>query len=180
MHLRAVDGSECAPWLQPGAPVSHVLLQSEHSTFQLAYLLQLAACYHDTLECLVALRLPRRIGPRSFSLRPDRGLVHLARLCARLRLLAWRDRISTCSLLLLAQEAARHHGDSGCLHLVVRRNSVSKRADWPRAEVAAELRATATDYELTRKAVAEALHSVDWTWLGDKEYNSLTASSFKM
>lgn len=98
-----------------GAPVDCVAFCSPYAYLSDSCALRIADRYCETLETFAQFGLPRRIsnGHRrhkaSFHERIDTALVSLVRVCSHLRTLVICERISTCTLLVLATELQRHN-----------------------------------------------------------------------
>lgn len=83
-----------------------------------------------------------------------------------------RERISTATVLLLAK--------TGCnlQNLMIRRNAVILRCDWPRSPDWSEefyqwLKVSSRSYEATEKEVSQLL-GAKWRMLTDKQFKVLT------
>lgn len=82
--------------------------------------------YRDTLQLLAYLGLPKFYMPASFHDRADSPLVYLCRQCPNLHTIVLRERISTATVLLMV------HYAKNLRRLIIRKNAIIKRADWPR------------------------------------------------
>uniref|UniRef100_A0A9J2PN04 Uncharacterized protein n=1 Tax=Ascaris lumbricoides TaxID=6252 RepID=A0A9J2PN04_ASCLU len=116
--------------IQPNAPVYAIIY--ENSIGQLTDEIAQEICdnYSTSLQYLIQKGLERRYRPRQFAMRVDMPAVIIALRCAKLKLLAVRERISFGTALLLAIISARHKTT-----LCTRRNALLKRRNWTLGEV---------------------------------------------
>ncbi|KAG8250915.1 hypothetical protein J6590_092272 [Homalodisca vitripennis] len=81
--------------------------------------------YKDQLCVFGHIKLPRFHQPKSFNDRMDPFLLMMCRVCPNLHTLVVRERVSTSTVLLLANEGKKLR------YLYIRRNAVILRCDWP-------------------------------------------------
>lgn len=124
VYLEVTGNTRVKPLIQPRAPVYGVFLRTPYSRLNNDLLTELVDQYSKTLRYLVQERLPRVHGPRHFDKRCDSSLLFLVRRCTNLHTLVVSERLSTATLLLIANDAT-------CLStLLVRQNALIKRCDW--------------------------------------------------
>lgn len=122
--------------------------------------------------------LPRYHGNRSFTNRCDTDLVNLVRTCSKLHTLVIRDRISTCTLILIAREG------KSLRRLYVRRSGIIKRCDWQRTitwddEYYWTMRRASHCYDATFTEVSRRL-GYNWEPLSDKAFMELSPPHCEM
>lgn len=157
--------------------------------------------YSDRLLTFGYLELPKFYQPLSFKERIDTSLVNLIQLCSRLNTLVsfffthmwlfiyrvqWcfvlsvqivREKISTCTLLLIS-----YYGHSlKCLY--VRRNAVILRCDWSRQNDWSEefyqwLRKSSMSYEIVEEEIALSLGLEKWTMFSDKDFKRMSSQLY--
>ncbi|CAG5130249.1 unnamed protein product [Candidula unifasciata] len=178
---------EMAPWLrvylevcghtrahllvQPRAPVYGVFLRTPYSKLTSDLVMSLVEYYSKTLHYFVQENLPRVHGPRGIDARCDSSLLFLVRRCPALHTLVIRERISTSTLILLANEG------KNLRTLLVRRHALIKRCDWPQPgmwtkEFYARLRKCALDYDKCIDEVCKLLMR-RWRPMTDKQFMRL-------
>jgi F-box protein 39 len=143
--------------LQPHAPVRGVVFRTPYHRLRPEQTTWLVEYYGKTLEYVVQETLPRAHGSRKFHERVDESLLRLVRECPRLHTLVIRERLSLVTLLLLVQEA-----QGKLRQLLVRRNALIKKCEWPRAKGWSEeyyrwLRRHGKDYTLAFQQVPKLL-----------------------
>ncbi|XP_014667993.1 PREDICTED: uncharacterized protein LOC106809426 [Priapulus caudatus] len=157
--------------LQEGAPVRSILYDTKYSVMKLNTLMFIVDNYASTLEVFAHQQIPRVHRPKSFQDRPDSNLLSLVRTCVRLHTLVIRERVSTCTLLIIAVFAERLQ------HFFVRRNAVILRCDWPSGPMLTEcyawLKETSRSYELVEQEVSKKLNK-PWKLLSDPEFKQLS------
>ncbi|XP_046387293.1 uncharacterized protein LOC124156840 [Ischnura elegans] len=154
---------------QEGAPVASVIYESPYAQVSIVPVLTMVELYGTSLEVFGHTGLPHFRGPRTFHDRADSLLLHVCKRCPALHTLVVRERVSTATLMLLAETAP-------CLrNLVVRRNAVVLRCDWPPAALPDTLVAVqrcARSYEATEEAVSRALGR-PWRLLSDRQFHAV-------
>ncbi|XP_022207835.2 uncharacterized protein LOC111064417 isoform X1 [Nilaparvata lugens] len=168
VHLRVESKRERQLLWQEAAPVRTVLFSSPQCKLTTELILKCVDLYGAKLEVFGHLGIPRFHQPESFNERNDPFLLLLCKMCPNLQTLAIRERISTATILLLAEFS------KNLRNFYVRRNAVILRADWPKNPEWSDefyywLRKTSRSYELTEKEVSHKL-GYKWTMLDDKEY----------
>ncbi|KAH9491439.1 hypothetical protein Btru_032186 [Bulinus truncatus] len=178
---------EIAPWLQvylevsgitrsrvliqPRAPVHGVFLRTPYTRLTNDLVMALVENYSKTLRYFVQERLPRTHGPRGFNNRSDSSFLFLVRRCPVLHTLVIRERISTSTVILLANEGRR------LSTLLVRKNGLIKRCDWPQCgemskEFYANLKAASLDYGKCTDEICKILKR-RWKPMEDKQFMRL-------
>jgi F-box protein 39 len=164
----------------PEAPVQAVELGGPYPLYPTPSLLTALADRHaDTLKAFgVAGGGAGRRKRRGWRDRMDTDLVEFVRRCGTLRRLVIRDTVSTATLIVLASVGQGHLEE-----LVVRRNAVILRCDWPREErwsdeFYARLRTAARSYDETEREISSILtgsrtrtvekYCSSWTMLPDR------------
>ncbi|KAG8314625.1 hypothetical protein J6590_088540 [Homalodisca vitripennis] len=115
-------------WPKKNSPFSGVGVFSEQSeTAELLtdILTRAMDLYKDQLCVFGHIKLPRFHQPKSFNDRMDPFLLMMCRVCPNLHTLVVRERVSTSTVLLLANEGKKLR------YLYIRRNAVILRCDWP-------------------------------------------------
>lgn len=152
--------------LQPHAPVKRIIYNTPHAKTVPDTVSTAAYFYRDTLEEYIQRCLPRVHGSRSFDKRGDFSLLNLLQRCRRIHTLVIRERISTATLLLLAEEG------KSLQNLIVRQNALIKKCDWPNQwtnEFYDWLRTSSHSFETTNQEVAKIL-GPPWKPLSDQEF----------
>ena len=108
--------------LQPHAPVYKIVIATQTYKIKDSLIISVIYNYQTTLEMFAQKSLVR--GARSFHDRCDAPVLSLVRNCPCLNTLIISERLSTMTLILLAEEGTLEN-------LYVRRYTVIKRADWP-------------------------------------------------
>ena len=157
--------------IQERAPVYEVVYDTPYSEVSPLTVLSLIEHYGHTLEVYAHKGLPRRHGSRSFHDRVDSSIVLLIRNCKNIHTLVIRDRISSCTLLILATEAKKLQ------KLHVRRNAILKRFDWPKSDgwsndFYALLKECSGSMDLMEQYVSSML-GYRWCPLSDKAFKDL-------
>ncbi|XP_071444096.1 uncharacterized protein [Hetaerina americana] len=153
---------------QEGAPVHSIVYESPYAQVSILSVLTLVELYCLDLEVFGHRGLPHFWQSRSFHERADSMLLHICKRCPSLHTLVIRECISTATVMLLAQTA------SNLQNLVIRRNAVLLRCDWPSAtmhneEEYALLKSRARSYEATEQAVSQCLGK-PWRLLTDRQF----------
>jgi F-box protein 39 len=135
-------------------------------------IMAVAEHYGSTLRTFGHLGHPRFGTPRKFTERNDSLLVLLARACPHLRTLVVRERVSTCTLLLIADAAPNLD------NFYVRGNAVVLKNDWPVGPewspyFAAWLKTTSRSYEATEREIGQRLGKRDWKLLRDDKFKTI-------
>ena len=154
--------------IQPYAPVSRIKSFSPYSILTPEFANKLVMYYHKTMEVFDQRRLPRVHGSRSFHDRSDSSFVLLLRRCPRMHTLIIRERISTATLLLLMTVG------KNLKHVLVRRNALIKKSDWPKAddwspEFYQWLKTKSRSYDDVSEEVSKIL-GYPWRPLRDEEF----------
>ncbi|KAL1140335.1 hypothetical protein AAG570_000267 [Ranatra chinensis] len=160
----------CILW-QERAPVASILYNSPQCKLQDEILNKTIEWYRDKICAFGHLGLPRYHQQKSFNGRIDPLLLMMAKECPKLHTLIVRERISTATVLLLAENAI------SLKRLYIRRNAVILRCDWPRnPEWSQEhfnwLKSNSRSYAATELQVSERL-GYSWHMLSDKEFKAL-------
>ncbi|XP_054272004.1 uncharacterized protein LOC128992449 [Macrosteles quadrilineatus] len=172
VHLRVESTRERHLLWQEGAPVHTVLYSSPQCKLQTDVVTRAIDLYQEKLCVFGHIGLPRFHQPKSFNDRIDPFLLMLCRACPKLHTLVVRERISTSTVLLLADVG------KNLRHLYIRRNAVILRCDWPRNPEWSPgfyewLRMSSRSYEDTEREVSQRFgHS--WHMLSDKEFTRLS------
>lgn len=159
-------------WQPKPSPVSTVLFDSQLIKLNPEIINQVVTLYANTLRNFGNLSLPRYHQSRSFQDRLDTFLLMLCHACPSLETLIIREKISTCTILLIVTTAKNLHS------LYVRRMSVLLRADWPKNPEWSDefynwLKNAARSYKQTEKEVSNIL-GYRWTLLSDNEFRRVT------
>ncbi|XP_050535286.1 uncharacterized protein LOC126902252 isoform X2 [Daktulosphaira vitifoliae] len=173
VHLRIESSRERQILWQIGAPVSSIIYKSPIIQMTADIINKIVELYSNSLLTFGNLDLPKFYQPKSFIERNDRNLIDLCRMCNKLDTLIVREKISTCTLLLLA-----YYGQS-LKYLYVRRNAVILRFDWQyQSEWSSEfyqwLKKSSMSYQVAEEQVAKCLGLDYWSLLNDKEFKSIT------
>ncbi|XP_037953732.1 F-box only protein 39-like [Teleopsis dalmanni] len=173
VHLRLESVKDGEIVFQPEAPVSSVVYRSTKTRIKTCVLMRIVDQYKNTLSTYGHEMLPRYHTPKPFINRTDSLILLLCRQCFNLTTLLIREKISTCTLLLIARTA------SNLRRLYVRRFCVVKRFDWPRHpewsdEFYEWLRASSRSYESTEIEVSQIL-GYKWHLLNDADYMKIEA-----
>lgn len=170
VHL-AVEGRirKEAVW-QDSAPVQSIVYRTPYNQVCPESALMAATLYANDLSCYAFLGLPKFHMAKRFVDRSDSALVLLCRSCPRLETLIVRERISTATVLLLA-----HYGRS-LRQLVVRKNAIVKKCDWPQNvdwtdDFYVWLRQTSQSYDIVYHEVSRML-GIAWEPLTDKQFKA--------
>lgn len=154
--------------LQPHAPVYKIVLATQTYKIKETLVTSVIYNYQSTLQVFAQKSLVR--GARAFHDRCDAALLSLIRDCPHLNTLIVSERLSTMTLILLAEEGNLEN-------LYVRRYALIKRADWPRCsnwttDYHKGLKHSAWNYERTRQRVENRLNK-KWSFLRDKQFLAL-------
>ena len=156
--------------LQPRAPVHAIVYETAFIQVHPGQIVEICDHYKKYLEVYGHQGLPKVHGSRSFHERADSHLVYLVQQCPQLHTLMIRERVSTATLLIIASVA------KNLKKLIVRRNAVMKKCDWPKNMEWSDsyyrwLQENALSYENTEKEVSKILKS-SWPWrtLSDWEF----------
>lgn len=155
--------------IQPLAPVHSIMYDSCQSRVNMHVIIQICEEYKHTLRCYGHKSIHRRFTPRSFFERADTVIMMLIRECIFLQTLVISERISTCTLLLIAAEG------KNLKELHVRKNAVVLKFDWPKStawstEYHSHLKKTSQSYEETEKEISVCLDQPNWSLLSDKQF----------
>ena len=155
--------------VQPQAPVYKVVLATQHHRITDLFISSVIYNYQNTLQIFAQKTLVS--GARAFHDRCDATVLSLVRHCPRLNTLIVSKRMSTMTLILLAEEGRFLE------RLYVRRYALIKKADWPRCSdwsigFYRGVKYTAWNYERTRKRV-EKTFGKNWSFLRDKQFHEL-------
>ena len=112
--------------LQECAPVHCIMYDTPYARVTAEEVIMISELYQRQLKQFGHLQLPRKHGSRSYQERGDTYLVLLIRECPNIETLVIRERVSTATLLIIANEAKKLH------NLVVRRQGVLQKFDWPK------------------------------------------------
>lgn len=161
--------------IQDNAPVSAIVYDTPTFLVKANTVVQITDYYRPFLRVYAHLGLPRSHQPRSFHDRADTLLVLLVRECSNLETLVVRDRISTATLLVISGE-----GVSSLRRLVVRRNAVILRSDWPRQNTWSDeyyswLGAASRSYEIVEVEMKKRFGPT-WKMLSDREFKGICQS----
>ncbi|XP_052132942.1 uncharacterized protein LOC113216018 isoform X1 [Frankliniella occidentalis] len=172
VHLKVESLKEREVVWQEKAPVRSIIYNSPLTKIQSQSVMTIIDLYSQDLRAYGHLGLPRFQRSRSFHERVDALLLLLVRQSVWLHTLVIRERISTATVLLLAK--------TGCnlQNLMIRRNAVILRCDWPRSPDWSEefyqwLKVSSRSYEATEKEVSQLL-GAKWRMLTDKQFKVLT------
>ncbi|XP_060837199.1 F-box/LRR-repeat protein 21 [Rhopalosiphum padi] len=173
VHLRVESIRERQILWQPNSPVSSIIYKSPNMRMTADILNKAIELYSDRLLTFGYLELPKFYQPSSFKERIDTTLVNLIQLCPKLDTLMIREKISTCTLLLIS-----YYGHS-LKYLHVRRNAVILRCDWPRQndwsdEFYQWLKKSSTSYEIVEEEIALSLGLSKWTMLSDRDFKRIS------
>ncbi|GIY85740.1 f-box domain-containing protein [Caerostris darwini] len=154
---------------QEGAPVRSVVYDTPENKVSISCIFNATNLYCNTLEVFGYLGLPQYQLQDNFEDRVDISLILLSRCCLFLDTLVIRDRISTASVLLLASQSRNLR------RLVVRRNGLIMKCDWPYNPEWTEtfyswLKTTSSSIERTKEEVSRILE-YKWQPLTDEEFN---------
>ncbi|XP_076092508.1 uncharacterized protein LOC143063935 [Mytilus galloprovincialis] len=154
--------------IQPHAPVYKIVLATP--TYRITDLLMTSVIYNyqSTLEIFAQKVFVR--GSRAFHDRCDSSVLSLVRHCPKLHTLIVSERMSTMTVILLAEEGNLEN-------LYVRRYALIKRADWPRCsnwtqEFYRGVKYCAWSYGRTRERI-EKIYGKRWSFLRDKQFCAL-------
>lgn len=170
LECRGITDSDVA--FEDGAPVNAVVYRSPMFKVFPSSVIQVVDNYRYTLKVYAHLGLPRRHQPRSFQDRADTLLMLLVRECPYLETLVIRDRVSTATLIVIASESPKT-----LTRLVVRRNAVIVRCDWPRSkdwtdDYYAHLRSASSSYDAVEAELKKRFGS-SWKMLSDREFQRI-------
>ncbi|XP_050436850.1 F-box/LRR-repeat protein 21 isoform X2 [Adelges cooleyi] len=173
VHLRVESVRERQILWQAGAPVSSVIYKSPNIRMSADIINKVVELYSKSLNTFGHLDLPKFYQPSSFNERIDTKLIDLCRSCNKMDTLMVREKISTCTLLLLA-----HYGHS-LKYLYVRRNAVILRCDWKHLSEWSEefyrwLKKSSMSYQIVEEQVANCLGLEKWNLLSDKEFKQIS------
>jgi len=162
--------------IQPHAPVSEIIYNSKYTKINSTTICEIVDNYSKTLNLYAHTSLPRFYGSKNFHERCDSSLIMLVRNCLQLKKLVIRERVSTATLLLIA---------SRCKHvktLVVRRNCVVKRCEWPKNVAWTDvwydwLRYASRCYDRTLNDIRDLMRQPGWNWLSDFEFSIFDLST---
>lgn len=162
------DSSMDLVW-QEGARVTSILYNSPYAKVSIGSVMTAVELYSSSLEVFGHLGLPHFWRSRSFHDRADSLLLLICKRCSLLHTLVIREFVSTATVILLAKTARNLR------RLIVRKNAVLLRCDWPLSVLRDEedhalLRKSAKSYELTEKAVASLLGLRSWSFLSDNQF----------
>ncbi|XP_046679821.1 F-box/LRR-repeat protein 21-like [Homalodisca vitripennis] len=174
VHLRVECIRERHLLWQESAPVHTVLYVSPQCKLLTDILTRAMDLYKDQLCVFGHIKLPRFHQPKSFNDRMDPFLLMMCRVCPNLHTLVVRERVSTSTVLLLANEGKKLR------YLYIRRNAVILRCDWPHNPEWSPgfyewLRMASRSYEDTEREVSQKFGRA-WHMLSDKEFTRLSAA----
>ncbi|CAG0924760.1 unnamed protein product [Notodromas monacha] len=157
---------------QPGAPVASVIYETPTSRISPWGLMTVVENYSQTLRAFGHVGAPHFQSPKKFSERFDSMLVLLCRSCRQLETLVIRERVSTCTLLLMASSA------TSLRRFIVRRNAVVLRNDWPAnpewTPVFRQwLKRNSRSYERTEAEIGSGIGHVGWKMLPDVRFKAV-------
>ncbi|KAG8223290.1 hypothetical protein J437_LFUL001164 [Ladona fulva] len=154
---------------QDGAPVKSIVYESPYAKVSSMSVMTAVELYGNDLEVFGHRGLPHFWRSRSFHDRADSLLLLICRRCTRLHTLVIRERVSTATVILLAKTAPN------LKRLLVRRNAVLLRCDWPKSAMQDDdnyLLSLATSYESTEKAVSTILGQ-KWSFMSDRQFKNV-------
>lgn len=133
--------------------------------------------YRETLQLFGHTGLPKFTSPRPFTDRADPLLLMLTKECPNLHTLIIRERVSTCTLLLIADAGRKQLRD-----IFIRKNAVILRCDWPISpewtkEYRRWLKSTSQSYTATEKEIGKILGK-PWKMFSDKDFIKLNPRMF--
>ncbi|XP_018334262.1 uncharacterized protein LOC108743261 isoform X2 [Agrilus planipennis] len=171
VHLEVISNKKKCPVWQEGAPVRSVLFDSPQTGLHSDVVMNAIEFYKKDLRVFGHKNVPRFYQPKSFHERIDGLLLLLCGECLHLQTLVVTERISTCTILLIAQTTKNIH------NLFIRRNAVIKRCDWPKNSEWSDdfyewLKINSRNYELVEKEVSRIIGN-KWRMLSDKEFKVL-------
>lgn len=171
LECRGITDSDVV--FEDGAPVNAVIYRSPMFKVFPSSVIQVVDNYRHTLKVYAHIGLPRRHQPRSFQDRADTLLVLLVRECLHLETLVIRDRVSTATLLVIASDSPKT-----LTRLVVRKNAVIVRCDWPRSkdwtdDYYAHLRSASDSYDSVEAELKKRFSS-SWKMLSDREFQRIS------
>ncbi|ALC41369.1 CG11044 [Drosophila busckii] len=174
VHLRVENLADGEVVLQPEAPVHSITYWSPLARIRPDLLLRMVDHYKHTLAVYGHELLPRFSSPKSFNSRIDSLLLLLCRQCAYMDTLIVREKVSTCTLLLIARTA------KNLRHLHVRRFGVILRCDWPRHPEWSDdffrwLKRNSRSYAAVEREISTLL-GYPWRLLSDQEFKQLTVN----
>ena len=158
--------------VQENAPVYAIVFNAPRSFIKPGIVSKIVRFYGKHLELYAHLGLPKTFPSRSFKDRCDFHAVFLVQQCPKLHTLAINERLSTATLLHIADKA------HNLQELLVRRNAVLLKRDWPRGpswshEYYEMWRRTVRSYDKTAEQVS-ALLGQPCQMLSDAHYKIIT------
>ncbi|KAK4875105.1 hypothetical protein RN001_011527 [Aquatica leii] len=171
VHLQLQSNKDKQMVWQECAPVKTVMYDSPHIGIQTFHLMSAIELYSKGLCIYGHKSIPRFYRSKSFHERVDSTLLLLCRQCPSLKVLIVTERISTSTVLLLANAAKKLR------YLYVRANAVIKRCDWTQSpewsdEFYAWLRYNSKSYELVENEVSQMM-GYKWKMQTDKQFKNL-------
>ncbi|CAH1775640.1 unnamed protein product, partial [Owenia fusiformis] len=158
---------------QDRAPVNSIIYSTPYSSITPDVIMHISEHYSKTLTTYAHTGLPKSHGSQSFHERGDGMLLHLVKTCPKLSTLIVRQRVSTATLLLIAKQA------KSLKSLVVRRNAVLLKSDWPKMlewsdEFYRWLQFNSRSYERTEEEISKILNGqYKWRMLKDREFKQV-------
>ncbi|KMY95214.1 F-box only protein 39 [Drosophila simulans] len=174
VHLRLENLTDGEVVLQPEAPVHSITYCAPQTRIRAELLVRMVDHYRSTLAVYGHELLPRFTSPKPFHSRIDSLMLLMCRQCFNVDTLIIREKVSTSTLLLIAQTA------KNLQHLHVRRFAVILRCDWPRHpewsnEFYAWLKRNSRSYEAVEREISQIL-GYKWRLLSDRDFKQLTVN----
>lgn len=153
---------------QSRAPVKSVVYDTPYTRVNQFSINLVVELYRTDLEVYVHRQLPRFSRSRSFHERADSAYLYLIRQCPYIHTLMIRERISSCTVLLLA------YTGKNLRYFHVRQNGIILKCDWPKSpdwseEFYAWLKRTSKSYKDMETEVSQIL-GFRWYALTDKQF----------
>ena len=154
--------------IQPLAPVEAVVYDCCHAQVSTQTVVAVSDEYKTSLRIYAHLALNRKYRSKSFYERADTTLVLLIRECTRLTTLMISERVSTCTLLVIAKEC------KSLQEFYVRKNAIILKCDWPKSLDWTDLfykwlRDKSQAYDTVEEEISKIL-GYQWELLRDKDF----------
>jgi len=167
-RIQSIIKSESGSTILYRAPVKSVVYDTPYTRVNQFSINLVVELYRTDLEVYVHRQLPRFSRSRSFHERADSAYLYLIRQCPYIHTLMIRERISSCTVLLLA------YTGKNLRYFHVRRNGIILKCDWPKSpdwsdEFYAWLRRTSKSYKDMETEVSQIL-GFRWYALTDKQF----------
>uniref|UniRef100_A0A0A9XD34 Uncharacterized protein n=1 Tax=Lygus hesperus TaxID=30085 RepID=A0A0A9XD34_LYGHE len=171
VHLALETKTDRQLLWQEKAPVNSILVDSPACKLEPDNVMRIIQWYSENLRYFGYLGIPKYHQPKSFNERMDPFLVMLVKECPKIETFVIREKVSTSTVLLVAEQC------KSLKRYYVRRNAVILKCDWPcnpnwEDSYFSWLKKSSRSYEETENEVSRIL-GFRWKMLSDKEFVAL-------